>query len=944
MTSSQYFAAWELVSRAFAVASIGWLAKFLLALAVFFAWVDPPVADQCTAGVWLLVAVVLGVLIWRAYPLSVIRLVAVSTVTLAVAAFGYATYVMPVASGPVTPPILLGWQALCSFGGWFVTLLTFIVARHVVYTASLQRVAADNAADSSSLGSDESLGVSFLSSMDMMCVADVSGFFVRVNSAFERALGYTEAELVASPFVEFVHPDDRQATIAEIKNLSIGKNTVSFENRYRHKSGRWIWLSWTCPAPRRNQSQMIATARIANRQKASEQAVYRLQFMIDTAAEGIFTIAGDGRIVHTNRTACERLDYRPDELTALDITTIEPACTAEVWAQRWQRLKDRGHLTFESEQRAKSGRIFPVEVSLGYFQFRDSEYGCLFVRDLSARKRSEAALAQSQSLLRSALENTRASVWRLDVNRDELVFPVAPTWLGYDDQSGPPTSAFWRTFIHPEDEAVLEQARSHCLEGTEDYFECEYRVRDQSGEYRWTLHRGNVVSRDLQGRALEMVGSDIDITVLKETQAALERAHHELEARVESRTRELSETVAKLRESEQRMRTVIESAPDAIIAVDADGVIRDWNPAAQAAFGFDRQTAVDAQLYELLIPTRMRERYQAAFAAYVGQPDLLPMRYHAVAVHRDGHDVPVEISVFPLQTGTAFMICAFVRDLTELRRAEELGRQLEAELAHVTRLATLGEMVSGIAHELNQPLAAIVNYAEVCAALVERPTESSQEELSDAIRRIGAQGIRAAQIIRRLRSLAQRGKPVRSDEQVATLVNDVLGLVEAELQQNSIQIDTHLEPVPRVNVDRIQIQQVVLNLVRNAIDVLADCNSKQRVITIESQPADRGFVEVTVGDNGPGIEPPTAEKIFDAFYTTKPDGMGMGLAISRTIVEFHDGRMWVATNPTGGVTFHFTVPSAIDHDSERDRRAAIDPVQASITAELTKAHEDECDA
>ena len=248
-------------------------------------------------------------------------------------------------------------------------------------------------------------------------------------------------------------------------------------------------------------------------------------------------------------------------------------------------------------------------------------------------------------------------------------------------------------------------------------------------------------------------------------------------------------------------------------------------------------------------------------------------------------------------------------DAVQRRGAEDRLRQLQTELAHLSRVSCMGEMAAGIAHEVNQPLHAIANCAVACAKTIEAAGDDSGDKVMAYIREISKQASNAGEIIRGMTKFVRQGPVRRGSVDVSDAVREALILAGFEAQRHGTRIETRLEnPLPQVLADRIQVQQVLLNLVRNACEAMSATDAADRVVTISASAAD-GLVKVSVADNGPGFPPGECEKIFETFYSTKPDGMGMGLAISRTIVEAHRGRLWADENTNRGVSFHFTLPT-----------------------------------
>jgi two-component system sensor kinase FixL len=257
------------------------------------------------------------------------------------------------------------------------------------------------------------------------------------------------------------------------------------------------------------------------------------------------------------------------------------------------------------------------------------------------------------------------------------------------------------------------------------------------------------------------------------------------------------------------------------------------------------------------------------------------------------------------QAGGRRMFTGFVRDLTERQTAERRLQDLQSELMHVSRLTSLGEMASALAHELNQPLSAIANYVKGCERLL-RAEPVDREKVQGALARTAEQALRAGEIIRRLRDFVSKGESERRIESISQLLEEAGALAMTGAKELGVRLRFDLSrQVDLVLADKVQIQQVALNLMRNAVDSME--NAPRRELTVSAVPADDDMVEVRVSDTGRGIDPEVAPRLFQPFVTTKAKGMGVGLSICRTIVEAHGGRIWADANPGGGATFHFTL-------------------------------------
>jgi len=333
-------------------------------------------------------------------------------------------------------------------------------------------------------------------------------------------------------------------------------------------------------------------------------------------------------------------------------------------------------------------------------------------------------------------------------------------------------------------------------------------------------------------------------------------------------------------------------------------------------FGYPAEEVV-GQNVKLLMPEpdathhdQYLQRYLASCEAHV-----IGIGRDVVARRRDGSEFPAALSIGQITDSEPPRFVGFLHDLTPRRReeerrlaAQEAVREARERLTHVARLSTLGEMTTGLAHELNQPLTAIATYAQAAERLATQPNPE-QDVIIGALRQIATQALRAGEIINRLRALVRNQQTREELLELNAVVRDLVVLVEADARQHSVQLRLELgAALPAVLGDAVQLQQVMLNLVRNAIDAMETCAPGERVIVLRTVRADAA-VELSVSDYGPGLDPHIRERLFEAFATTKPEGTGLGLAISRSIVDNHGGHLAWRPNAPQGCCFFFTLPA-----------------------------------
>ncbi len=375
---------------------------------------------------------------------------------------------------------------------------------------------------------------------------------------------------------------------------------------------------------------------------------------------------------------------------------------------------------------------------------------------------------------------------------------------------------------------------------------------------------------------------------------------------------------AALEAAEARLRSILQTVPDAMIVIDEFGRIESLSATAERLFGYSAAEAIGRNI-SVLMPSPYREQHDAYLKRYLGtgEKHIIGIGRVVSGQRKDGTTFPMHLTVGELRSADRHYFTGFIRDLTDQQITESRLKELQSEVTHMSRFTALGEMASTLAHEINQPLTAISNYLRGCQRLLQRVDSDSSAMLRDAIGKAADQALRAGQIIRRLREFVARGESDRRIESLPKLIEDASTLALIGAKENGVDVSFRLDPaVDLVLADRIQIQQVLVNLIRNAIEVMAETSGRRR-LEIAAVADRENLVRVSVSDTGLGIAPEIAKQLFQPFVTTKRKGMGLGLSICRTIIEAHGGKIWVEPNPGGGTIFYFTLRSAKeDEDSE----------------------------
>jgi PAS domain S-box-containing protein len=491
-----------------------------------------------------------------------------------------------------------------------------------------------------------------------------------------------------------------------------------------------------------------------------------------------------------------------------------------------------------------------------------------------------ATLQGSEERLRRVIDTIPAHAW--SALPDGSVDFINQRFLEFTGRSREDLRGWgWGSVVHPDDlTRYVDQWRAAVTVG--EPVESQARVRRADGDYRWLLIR-NVPLRDGLGDIVNWYGTAIDIEERHRAEEALRRSEAYLhEAQRVSHTGSWRH---------DRVSGVVTTSPE---------MLRIWG------INSDEEALVTGFFFERMHPEDRPVVEQEYVAAQLKKAEF-QVEFRIVLpggavknIHTVGHPILNESGDIVEFSGTAM-------DVTERKRAEEALRDAHAHLAHVSRVTTLGEMAASIAHELDQPLSGVIINANACLRFLNNATPDL-DEVRDGLQAIGRDGRRASDVIARIRFLARRTATEKEPLDINDVIREVVALAEGEAHRTRARLRTELAgDLPRVLGDPVQLQQVVLNLLMNGLDAMHAVVGRPHELVIRTQREASDGVRVAVQDSGCGIDPQLAHRIFDAFYTTKRSGMGMGLSISRSIVEQHGGRLWAVPNDGPGTTFHFTV-------------------------------------
>jgi PAS domain S-box-containing protein len=465
----------------------------------------------------------------------------------------------------------------------------------------------------------------------------------------------------------------------------------------------------------------------------------------------------------------------------------------------------------------------------------------------------------------------------------EFVNRAWQEYTGYSPQQQ--SGSFWQTSIHPGDRAKFMDEWNVAISAGKP-FEAEARVLRADGQYRWFLVK----------RALAVLRT-------RNSKPAL----HTLIAFEDINERKLAQ--AELQQSEARYRVLVETAGDAVVSVDESSRIQFANPSTMRIFGYDPTELIGKPL-TVLMPEFMRKAHENGFRRYLstGRRQANWQGMEVTGRRKNGEEFPIEVSLGELIRDGNHVFTGIIRDISEKKRAEEERKRLRQELArlaHLNRVGTLGELTASLAHEIKQPIGAAVTNAEACLRFLDRD-QPDVPEAREAALEMTRDARRAADIIERVRSLYRKGSSHDELVDINEVIREMVDMLRDEASRYRVTMRTGLaERLPKVMADRVQLQQVLMNLMLNGIEAMRDTTGE---LSIKSQLTEEGQVLISVTDTGVGLPTGRVDEIFNAFFTTKPQGTGMGLAITRSIVESHGGRLWPTANSGRGTTLQFTLP------------------------------------
>jgi PAS domain S-box-containing protein len=728
----------------------------------------------------------------------------------------------------------------------------------------------------------------------------LKGRVLETNDAFLHLVGHDRDDLVSGRirWTDLTPPEWRERDRRALAELSSNTIARPYEKEFFRKDGSRVPVLIGGALFEQGGDEGVAFVLDLTERKRAEEALRereaKIRRLVDSNIIGIFVWDFDGRILEANDEFLRMVSHDREDLVSGRIRWAE--LTPPDWRERnnarIEAQKGSGRFEpFEKEFTRKDGSRVPVLIGGATFEEGGSQ-GVAFVLDLTERKCAEQALREREAQLAEARRDLRQMIdtipipvasYSTDARRD-FVNAAWKQYTGLSDEAALGTE--WSVVAHPDDIVGGDKMWRDAL-ATGEPWHTEERVRRADGQYRW-FAIDRVAARDENGKIIKWYGTAYDIEDRKRAEDAL-------------------------RESEAKFRDYAETASDWFWEIGPDHKFTLLTENAFGSHAADRiGTACWDHALDLETETEKWRIFRATLDAHRSFRDFV-----YCTVDGSGSPMHVKISGKPVfdangefrgYRGTGSDVTALRTAEAEARTSERRYREAQLELAHANRVATMGQVTSSIAHEVNQPITAAITYALAARRWLSAEPPNFHE-VDDALSLIVKEGNRAGEVVGRIRALIKKA-PARKD---AVAINDVIleviALTRMEAANNSVSVRTQLaEGLPRVQGDRVQLLQVLLNLIINAIEAMRDVGEAERELLISSRYQPDG-VSVEVRDSGPGFEPAALERVFEAFYTTKPGGLGLGLSICRSIIEAHDGRLWASANVPRGARFQFALPA-----------------------------------
>ncbi len=609
------------------------------------------------------------------------------------------------------------------------------------------------------------------------------------------------------------------------------------------------------------------------------------QKLLETTLDCYLLADDQGTILDVNRSYCETIGYQRDELLTQNIRDVEAALDPEAIRRRIEQMRTTGGARFETRHRRKDGEVVDLEVSLVVIPGPNgSPLFAAFMRDITGRLRDQRTLRELYDKLAEAQRRARLGHWEywLDDDRGRWSRQMFHLFHREPSLDVPDHFADFLELIHPEDRNLITSEQRQVIETGTAVDTLQIRTNPDNGPLRYlqcSIHRNDKKSDDQP----DLTGTALDITPLKEAQLALA-------------------------ESEERFASLLACLDDVVWAATGDGAtVLYLNEAVDRVYGIPREAALASPSFwfDAVVPEDRPLAQQSA--DQLMQDGYSETEYRIRHTNGEIHWLLDRKFIIPGHDGVPDRLGGIVTDVTQQKRVRDERRRLEDQLALAQRRSTMGEMASALAHELNQPLAALANYSAAAVQMIDRDG-GQVDRLRPLLDQIAKQSERAGQVMRQIRAFVRQDHSRRAPVRLDQILEKVRDLLQMELRNEQVSLQMELDESRLwIYADEVQLQQVFVNLLRNAAQAMEQNRPEERQVRVAVKRR-ANLAVIAISDRGKGIPDTELAQVFTPFYTTKPDGLGMGLAICQGIVHSHDGTIAVTRNAGRGVTFHIEIP------------------------------------
>jgi len=752
---------------------------------------------------------------------------------------------------------------------------------------------------------------------DMIQSCALDGSINFVNQAWLDTLGYTKADLPSLNLSKVIHPDSLPHCQEMSKKVAKGEPVHNMQATFLTKDGREILVEGNA-APRYIGDKVVATQGIFHNiteRKKAEQALreseQKYRTIFENVSDVIIRLDRYGKIVDINGRAEECFGYKPEEVIGKNFAKIGVISLKDLpkMVKLFAEVVRGNHAptTLETEAKRKDGSPVPVEVTTALVKKDGKIEGTVaIIRDITERKKAEEELRKSEERFRTASQIASDVVYERDLQTGIATFyGDIDSHLGYEPGEYPCTMEGWRENVHPEDLAGIDRQSIDQMEPGVPH-SIEYRMRKKDGTYITWWDRIILIRDEETGKPIKFIGAATDITNRKNMEKQLQEKNEELDAQNEELraiNEELRATEEELQHSQERLERMFESVTDGIVVAATNGTILKVNQSAVQMHGFATEDELMGKNALELSAPRDREKITQNMRRALKEGTLSGVECNLLKA--DGSEFPAELSTSVLKNASGKVIghITTVRDITERQQAEKREDQLEQELNLASRLASIGQLAAGVAHEINNPLTGVIGFSHLMLS------RDIPDDMKQDLQVIHSEAQRVAKIVENLLVFAHQRKAGREYITINDIITRVLELRAYEMKVNNIDVESQLAPnLPLTMADAGQLQQVFLNIVLNAEYFMTKAHNKGQLVA-KTEKID-GNIRISFTDDGAGISPENLDKIFNPFFTTKEvgKGTGLGLSICHGIITQHKGRIYAQSQPGKGATFVIELP------------------------------------